>query len=183
MEQKLKDLVETLGNELGWSVSFDGGAEVLISVDFNQQSNAGQDFHCIVDCIDNNADELIDNISQYYENFDPEEAAMLWCDHTTGKGINGAPHHLKDIIKDMEECEEQLHQLALKFEYNRHELRQASIHKVKVQVTEHLQKVVEIDAINGSDACEKVEEMVNGSEIILTADDFTTRNIEPYEDK
>ena len=33
MEQKLKDLVETLGNELGWSVSFDGGAEVLTSVD------------------------------------------------------------------------------------------------------------------------------------------------------
>lgn len=63
------------------------------------------------------------------------------------------------------------------------ELEKAAIHKVKVQVTEYLQKVVEVDAINGSDACDKVEEMVNGSEIILTADDFTTRNIEPYEDK
>ena len=48
---------------------------------------------------------------------------------------------------------------------------------------EYLQKVVEVDAINGSDACDKVEEMVNGSEIILTSDDFTTRKIEPYEDE
>lgn len=41
----------------------------------------------------------------------------------------------------------------------------------------------EIILNNGRDACEKVEEMVNGSGIILTADDFTTRNIELYEDE
>lgn len=183
MEQKLKDLVETLGNELGWSVSFDGGSEVLTSVDFNRRSNAGQDFHCIVDCTESNADELIDNISQYYENFDPEESAMLWCDHTTGKGINGAPHHLKDLIKDMEECEEQLHQLALKFEDKRHELRQASIHKIKVVVTETLQRIVEVDAYDSSDACERVETMCDEEKIVLDWDDFKTRNFEPYEDK
>lgn len=55
--------------------------------------------------------------------------------------------------------------------------------KFKILITENLQKVIEVEAEDVNDACEKVEEMVNGSEIILTADDFTTRKIEPYEDK
>ena len=81
------------------------------------------------------------------------------------------------------ELEKEIKELIEVFNLRIEELEKAAIHKVKVQVTEYLQKVVEVDAINVSDACDKVEEMVNGSEIILTADDFTTRKIEPYEDK
>lgn len=55
--------------------------------------------------------------------------------------------------------------------------------KFKILITEHLQKVIEVKAEDVNEACEKVEEMVNGSEIILTAEDFTTRKIEPYEDE
>ena len=90
---------------------------------------------------------------------------------------------MKDIIIDFEEIEKEIKELLEVFNLQKDELEKAVIHKFKVQVTEYLQKVVEVDAINGRDACEKVEEMVNGSEIILTADDFTTRNIELYEDE
>ena len=55
--------------------------------------------------------------------------------------------------------------------------------KFKILITENLQKVINVEAEYVNEACEKVEEMVNGSEIILTADDFTTRNIELYEDE
>lgn len=90
---------------------------------------------------------------------------------------------MKDIIIDFEEIEKEIKELLEVFNLQIEELEKAAIHKVKVQVTEYLQKVVEVDAINGSDACDKVEEIVNGLEIILTADDFTTRKVEPYEDK
>ena len=55
--------------------------------------------------------------------------------------------------------------------------------KFKILITENLQKVINVEAEDVNEACEKVEEMVNWSEIILTADDFTTRNIELYEDE
>ena len=55
--------------------------------------------------------------------------------------------------------------------------------KFKILITENLQRVINVEAEYVNEACEKVEEMVNGSEIILTADDFTTRNIELYEDE
>lgn len=70
MEQKLKDLLEEFGNELGWSVSFDG--ELITSVDFGRRSNAEQDFHNIVECTDSDVGQHIGNIGEYYENFDPE---------------------------------------------------------------------------------------------------------------
>lgn len=51
---------------------------------------------------------------------------------------------------------------------------------MKVQITEYLQRIVEVDAINEEDACNIVEEMIDGEEIVLTADDFTTREIKAY---
>ena len=130
----------------------------------------------------NDPNEFLKNLDDYYENFDPDSEALNWCDKE-GHGINGAPKRFKDIIIDFEEIEKEIKELLEVFNLQKDELEKAVIHKVKVQVTEYLQKVVEVDAINGRDACEKVEEMVNGSEIILTADDFTTRNIELYEDE
>lgn len=54
--------------------------------------------------------------------------------------------------------------------------------KFKILITEHLQKIIEVDSVDVNDACKKVEEMIKGSEITLTADDFTTRDIEYYGD-
>ena len=47
---------------------------------------------------------FIDNIHEYYENFDVDEEAYIWIG-SDGHGKNGAPYHIADIVKDMEEAE------------------------------------------------------------------------------
>lgn len=182
MEQKLLDLIISIGQNKGWTVDFLDHDNKLVDVCFQRYSPADQDFNMAIEITDNDPKEFLKNLANYYENFDPDSEALNWCDKE-GHGINGAPKRLKDIIIDFEEIEKEIKELLEVFNLQIEELEKAAIHKVKVQVTEYLQKVVEVDAINGSDACDKVEEMVNGSEIILTADDFTTRKIEPYEDE
>ena len=182
MEQKLIDLIIRIGQSKGWTVDFAVFKNKLVDVYFQRYSPAGQDFYMAIEIVDNDPKVFLENLTNYYENFNPDGEALNWCDKE-GHGRNGAPKRLKDIIIDFEEIEKEIKELIEEFNLRIEELEKAAIHKVKVQVTEYLQKVVEVDAINGSDACDKVEEMVNGSEIVLTADDFTTRNIEPYEDK
>ena len=183
MEQKLMEKITEIGEKNGWKVDFsENTPPTLVDVYFQRYSPAGQDFNMAIEIADNDPKELLKNLSYYYENFNPDGEVLYWCDGE-GRGTNGAPKRLKDIIIDFEEIEKEIKELIEVFNLRIEDLEKAAIHKVKVQVTEYLQKVVEVDAINGSDACDKVEEMVNGSEIILTADDFTTRKIEPYEDE
>lgn len=182
MEQKLLDLIIHIGQVKGWAVDATDNGNDLAYIFFQRYSPADQDFNMSIEMPANDPNEFLANLSNYYENFDPDGEALNWCDKE-GHGINGAPKRLKDIIIDFEEIEKEIKELLEVFNLQIEELEKAAIHKVKVQVTEYLQKVVEVDAINGSDACDKVEEMVNGSEIILTADDFTTRKIEHYEDE
>lgn len=47
---------------------------------------------------------FIDNIHKYYEDFDVDEEAYIWIG-SDGHGKNGAPYHIADIVKDMEEAE------------------------------------------------------------------------------
>lgn len=51
--------------------------------------------------------------------------------------------------------------------------------KYKIKVIETLSKVVEVEADDMDSAYEKVEEMVNCEEIILSADDFEGREFYP----
>ena len=55
---------------------------------------------------------------QYYEDFDPDYEAYLWIGDD-GHGRNGAPYHIKDIVSDMEDAEEQIYELlqALEVEF------------------------------------------------------------------
>ena len=52
------------------------------------------------------------------KNFDPDYEAYLWIGDD-GHGRNGAPYHIKDIVSDMEEAEEQIYELlqALEVEF------------------------------------------------------------------
>lgn len=182
MNQKLLDLIIRIGQIKGWAVDATDNGNDLAYISFQRYSPAGQDFNMSIEMSNNDPKEFLEHLDEYYESFNPDSEALNWCDKE-GHGINGAPKRLNDIIIDFEEIEKEIKELLEVFNLQKDELEKAVIHKVKVQVTEYLQKVVEVDAINGRDACEKVEEMVNGSEIILTADDFTTRNIELYEDE
>ena len=45
----------------------------------------------------------------------PDYEAYLWIGDD-GHGRNGAPYHIKDIVSDMEEAEEQIYELLQAFE-------------------------------------------------------------------
>lgn len=89
------DQITQIAESLGWKVDVDES-----DITFSQYTTAGQDFSFFVDKSKDVAEEVYD----YYEGYDPSEQAILWCD-SSGHGKNGAPHHLKDIIADMEEAE------------------------------------------------------------------------------
>lgn len=55
--------------------------------------------------------------------------------------------------------------------------------KYKFKVIETLSKIVEVEAEDSYSAFEKVEEMINCEEVVLTADDFEDREIYPVETK
>lgn len=54
--------------------------------------------------------------------------------------------------------------------------------KYRIKVVETLSKVVEVETENYDLAFEKVEEMVDCEEVVLTADDFEGREFYPAED-
>lgn len=53
--------------------------------------------------------------------------------------------------------------------------------KYRIKVIETLSRIVEVEAKDKDDAFEKVEEMVNCEDIVLTADDFESREFYPVE--
>lgn len=55
--------------------------------------------------------------------------------------------------------------------------------KYNFKVIEILSKIVEVEADNRDSAYEKLEEMINCEEVVLTADDFDGREIYPVNDK
>lgn len=52
-----------------------------------------------------------------------------------------------------------------------------------VSVTEHLNKVVSVDAESENEAVQKVQDASNNSEIILDSDDFCGETIEAEDDQ
>ena len=54
--------------------------------------------------------------------------------------------------------------------------------RYKVEITEYLQKTIEIDAENEKDALLIAEDKYNAEEIILSADDFTDKEFNIIED-
>lgn len=90
-----------IAKELGWNVSVYEN-----DINLQQYTSFGQDFFFTIQ----KDKELIPQVYDFYENYDPCEEALLWTG-SDGHGKNGAPHELKDIIKDMEECEQMVKDL------------------------------------------------------------------------
>ena len=100
IQQKITEIAETLG----WSVDFSEPHNGSIDVNFAKYTSYGQDFNFSVELEDDDMEAFIDNIHEYYENFDVDEEAYIWIG-SDGHGKNGAPYHIADIVKDMEEAE------------------------------------------------------------------------------
>lgn len=104
--QKLIDRITEIAEEDGWSVYVEEMEDRgdMIEFTFGKYTDVGQDFSFSVEMKDGDIDSLIEDIDNYYENYDPDEEALLWVG-SDGHGTKGAPYHLTDIVKDMEQCE------------------------------------------------------------------------------
>ena len=100
IQQKITEIAEILG----WSVDFSEPQNGKTDVNFAKYTSYGQDFNFSVELEDDDMEAFIDNIHEYYENFDVDEETYLWIG-SDGHGKNGAPYHIADIVKDMEEAE------------------------------------------------------------------------------
>ena len=100
IQQKITEIAEILG----WSVDFSEPQNGKTDVNFAKYTSYGQDFNFSVELEDDDMEAFIDNIHEYYENFDVDEEAYFWIG-SDGHGKNGAPYHIADIVKDMEEAE------------------------------------------------------------------------------
>ena len=100
IRQKITEIAEILG----WSVDFSEPQNGKTDVNFAKYTSYGQDFNFSVELEGDDMEAFIDNIHEYYENFDVDEEAYIWIG-SDGHGKNGAPYHIADIVKDMEEAE------------------------------------------------------------------------------
>lgn len=100
IQQKITEIAEILG----WSVDSSEPQNGKTDVNFAKYTSYGQDFNFSVELEDDDMEAFIDNIHEYYENFDVDEEAYIWIG-SDGHGKNGAPYHIADIVKDMEEAE------------------------------------------------------------------------------
>ena len=103
IQQKITEIAE-IAEILGWSVDFSEPQNGKTDVNFAKYTSYGQDFNFSVELEDDDMEAFIDNIHEYYENFDVDEEAYIWIG-SDGHGKNGAPYHIADIVKDMEEAE------------------------------------------------------------------------------
>ena len=100
IQQKITEIAEMLG----WSVDFSKPQNGKTDVNFAKYTSYGQDFNFSVELEGDDMEGFIDNIHDYYENFDVDAEAYIWIG-SDGHGKNGAPYHITDIVKDMEEAE------------------------------------------------------------------------------
>ena len=119
IQQKITEIAKILG----WSVDFSEPQNGKTDVNFAKYTSYGQDFNFSVELEDDDMEAFIDNIHEYYENFDDDEEAYIWIG-SDGHGKNGAPYHIADIVKDMEEAEVMMADLyeAFKQSYSQLEL-------------------------------------------------------------
>ena len=102
--------VTDIAQEKGWSISVEDENKTSIQFEFQRYTKYGQDFNFNADMQNEDIDTLIAGMKRYYEDFDPDYEAYLWIGDD-GHGRNGSPYHIKDIVSDMEEAEEQIYEL------------------------------------------------------------------------
>ena len=100
----LNERIKELAESQDWFVDIIDNGDSRYTFVFQKYSPAGQDFFFEVDIEENNIQYLLENIYDFYKNYDCSEEAYLWLDNT-GHGKNGAPYDMKDVYEDMQACE------------------------------------------------------------------------------
>ena len=110
------DDVEEKLEYLGFNVSNWQSNGNQYSCDIQKYSPAGQDCNFTLYMDKDNPASVSKAVDELYENYDPEEEAMLWIG-PDGHGKNGAPYHMKDVLKDMEAVESDLEKVRAEMTY------------------------------------------------------------------
>lgn len=99
--EKLYDVA----TRLGWS--YQGDAETLT---LSRYTSFGQDYSFELDT----TEDLLEQVRDQWKCYDPCREAYLWLD-SEGHGKNGAPYYMGEVLKDMEEIDEELAKLYTSF--------------------------------------------------------------------
>lgn len=73
-------------------------------------SNLGEDVIVTI-CHNNTTDDFVSNLESYYNDFDPEEHAVMW--YKVKDKVTGVPQSLRALLEDAEGIEETLEELAI----------------------------------------------------------------------
>ena len=106
----IQDKTISIAEEQGWAVTIDEQNGSNVTFNFSKFTPQGQDFSFTADTFDNDPDVLLENIFDYYQDYDPDYEAYLWIGED-GHGQNGAPYHIADIVADMNAAEDMVYQL------------------------------------------------------------------------
>lgn len=101
------DDVEKKLENLGFDVSNWNSNGSQYSCDIQKYSPAGQDCNFTLYMEKDDPGSVVKALGELWENYDPDAETMLWVDKD-GHGINGAPYHLSDVLKDMQDVEDDL---------------------------------------------------------------------------
>ena len=118
MDKKFEKIYEIAERE-GWKVDsyYVGELDLKVAFSFEKYSPAGRDFVFEV-CVRNEVYEdlvfeyLKHAVYEYWECFDVCYETYILLDET-GHGRNGAPHDMKDIYEDTQDCADMIHNLWL----------------------------------------------------------------------
>lgn len=77
---------------------------------FGKFSPGGRDFSFEVEMKCANINSLIENVDNYYEDFDVDYETYIWLDQW-GHGKNGAPYRLRAVLQDSESIEKMIEEL------------------------------------------------------------------------
>ena len=113
--EELVKRITTIAEDDDWSVHNHSENYDNVDLYLSKYSNAGQDFGFYVECETGDADEFVNAVEEFYNDYDTCEEASMWLG-PDGHGTNGAPYDLKDIIADMEECKSNVKNLLDLFE-------------------------------------------------------------------
>ena len=108
--QTMRDRIIEIAEENGWKVDIESNDGDDFSYEFSKYSPADQDFSFKAEMKDNNVHTLLNDIEEYYDNYDCSYEAYLWLDNT-GHGLNGALYDMKDVYEDMEACKKMVYEL------------------------------------------------------------------------
>lgn len=108
--QTMRDRIIEIAEENGWKVDIESNDGDDFSYEFSKYSPADQDFSFEAEMKDNNVHTLLNDIEEYYDNYDCSYEAYLWLDNT-GHELNGAPYDMKDVYEDMEACKKMVYEL------------------------------------------------------------------------